>query len=80
MAVTNTATKPRKKKNPAPQNKPNVPRPWHVIGPAFFGPEYTWHRCATEEQAQGWLDRYQRSAPFLRPTRIEFVPPKEPTT
>lgn len=60
-----------------PKNKPKGPRPWHVVGPSWFGDqESTWYKCATEQQAVDLLDKYARSvtAPYLRPPRVEYRP------
>lgn len=65
---------------PMPKKKPKPDRPWHVVGRSGFNfqrdREFTWYKCATEEQAIAMMEKDKRSRlqPHLCDRRVVYRP------
>lgn len=61
---------------PRPKRKPPPDRPWHVVGRGFTGKEFTWYKCATQEQAIAMMEKDKRSRlqPHLCDRRVIYCP------
>ena len=56
---------------PATGGKNRKPRKWKVVGPLFGGKEHVWHRAATKELCEQWVEKYARS--YFAPRHLNEI-------